>query len=633
MSGTSNRGILRAPPFPRVSAAAPVPGADFNNAMAQIERAIATVNDNLQTTVAPGLVSSDGTVFESTVLLPGLSWTDGTLENTGVLTIGSLSGTVTIGPHLSNSGGSLDAVGFGTMSSFVAGKSLSGGTVTNGGTVDVTPITAGLVSSNGTILEATTLVGATWLSGTLTVTGGIGTITAGAGLTTTLGSTGGSLTSSGTLYDVTAFVANTGTVYTVLNGDQSKIITQSNTAASAYTLPQAGAAGSFLANWSAAFLNLNTGLMSVTPTTSTILGTTVLRLAKNQGMIVYDDGANYQAIMGSPLYTLTSGALAASIPDSTTTGGNARGSKAVDIQQYGNRTSATQVASGTQSTTVGNQNTASATFDTAVGAANTASGGNSTATGWSNTSSGSASTAVGSNNTANHASSQAVGSSNLAQGNSSTAVGNSNEADGISSTVIGVGNLAGNVSSTGSTAIGTNNFVNGTNAFIAGNRGTDRLNTGAHIAASDSLDGQQGRSQIERYNFLNKTTGATAVRLTTDGTAAGAFNQAAIGSFQSVSFTVEIIITDTTSTGKSVTYSLGQSLLERLNLVATTTLTLNAGGIVAGPSSAGYTLGAIPTITADTTNGGLNISYTPPAGNTATFYAIAYVRYVSLRYN
>ena len=56
--------------------------------------------------------------------------------------------------------------------------------------------------------------------------------------------------------------------------------------------------------------------------------------------------------------------------------------------------------------------------------------------------------------------------------------------------------------------------------------------------------------------------------------------------------------------------------------------------MVAGPASASpFTLQAAPTVTVDTTNGGLNISYQPPAANTDTFYAQAVVRYNTLRAN
>ncbi len=75
-----------------------------------------------------------------------------------------------------------------------------------------------------------------------------------------------------------------------------------------------------------------------------------------------------------------------------------------------------------------------------------------------------------------------------------------------------------------------------------------------------------------------------------------------------------------------------QSLIERAANAASTTVTLNGGGILTGPASASpFTLAANPTITADTTNGGFNVSYTPPTGNTDTFWAMCYLRLITLR--
>jgi hypothetical protein len=76
-------------------------------------------------------------------------------------------------------------------------------------------------------------------------------------------------------------------------------------------------------------------------------------------------------------------------PDGTTTGGNARGAGAIDLQM--GRTAATQVASGQNNVAIGVNNTASgATGSVAIGNTNTASGGSipCVALGWSNISSG-----------------------------------------------------------------------------------------------------------------------------------------------------------------------------------------------------------------------------------------------------
>jgi hypothetical protein len=92
--------------------------------------------------------------------------------------------------------------------------------------------------------------------------------------------------------------AQTGTSYTVINGDQSKLLTFNNAAAVAVTLPQAGAASSFLAGWWAYFENKGAGTVTITPTTSTIDGASSITLAQNVGIALFSDGANYSTFRG-----------------------------------------------------------------------------------------------------------------------------------------------------------------------------------------------------------------------------------------------------------------------------------------------------------------------------------------------
>ncbi len=90
----------------------------------------------------------------------------------------------------------------------------------------------------------------------------------------------------------------TGTLYTVLTTDLRKLVTFSNTSPVAVTLPQAGA--SFPNGWYTDFTNENTGLVTITPTTSTIDGLTSLTLSQNQGFRLVSDGVNYFTVRGRP---------------------------------------------------------------------------------------------------------------------------------------------------------------------------------------------------------------------------------------------------------------------------------------------------------------------------------------------
>ena len=133
------------------------------------------------------------------------------------------------------------------------------------------------------------------------------------------------------------------------------------------------------------------------------------------------------------------------------------------------------------------------------------------------------------------------------------------------------------------------------------------------------------------YRLYATTTGATAVRLTENGSAASSSNVANLPNNSSMLFTAQILIFNQT-TNKSATFYVNESLATRGANAASTVVTLNGGGVTAGPASASpFTLAANPTITADTTNGGFNVSYTPPTANTDTFWAICYLRLITLR--
>lgn len=87
--------------------------------------------------------------------------------------------------------------------------------------------------------------------------------------------------------------AQSGTTYTVVDGDWAKLVTFSNTGAVAVTLPQAGASSQFVATWWADFQNTASPLITITPTTSTIDGASSLTLGPNQGVRLISDGTNY----------------------------------------------------------------------------------------------------------------------------------------------------------------------------------------------------------------------------------------------------------------------------------------------------------------------------------------------------
>lgn len=138
------------------------------------------------------------------------------------------------------------------------------------------------------------------------------------------------------------------------------------------------------------------------------------------------------------------GAFCLSAPDGTTTGGNARGDNAIDLQT--SRGAASQVASGSASVVAGTNNTASGIQATAVGRGNTAGNTGSSAVGWGNAANASVGTRAscfGYQNTANVPRGVALGHGNTSSGNYGSAVGYSNTASGAYSSAIGRGNTSG----------------------------------------------------------------------------------------------------------------------------------------------------------------------------------------------
>jgi trimeric autotransporter adhesin len=86
----------------------------------------------------------------------------------------------------------------------------------------------------------------------------------------------------------------TGTSYTVTNGDYVGIVTINNSSAVAVTLGGDGTGVN--AQFGTAIENIGTGTATLTPASGTINGASSLALATNQGALVYFDGTNWWAI-------------------------------------------------------------------------------------------------------------------------------------------------------------------------------------------------------------------------------------------------------------------------------------------------------------------------------------------------
>ena len=196
------------------------------------------------------------------------------------------------------------------------------------------------------------------------------------------------------------------------------------------------------------------------------------------------------------------GALIASIPDGTATGGNARGDDAVDLQII--RGAATNVASGNYSVISGGQsNTASSVHSTISGGQSNTASTNTHATvvgGQSNVSSGQNSVSGGNQNIVSGYSSVAFGESNQATSGYAIAMGNSSRATSSNTIALGLQNYATNF---GAVAIGGSY----TNAYIH-----------YSIATGDSIS-TRGDAQFTSYisRVSSTLTSGGTVILTNSG--------------------------------------------------------------------------------------------------------------------
>lgn len=159
-------------------------------------------------------------------------------------------------------------------------------------------------------------------------TGTVTSITPSSGLvsSTTTSCSQTAITAAGTLYAASCINAQTGTSYAIADGDRGKLITATNAAAQAYTIAQAGAASNFQSGWFADIKNISTaqvGVVTITPTTSTINGAASYKLPPGQSARITSDGTNYQVIANGGPTTAPSGCAILATATATCSNGSA----------------------------------------------------------------------------------------------------------------------------------------------------------------------------------------------------------------------------------------------------------------------------------------------------------------------
>lgn len=442
-------------------------------------------------------------------------------------------------------------------------------------------------------------------NGTLTISGTTATITTGGG-----GSSG--ITTN----------AQTGTTYTVLAGDSGKLVTFSNASAIAVTLPQA--TGSFTTGWYVHVENLGAGTVTITPTTSTIDGAATLTLLTNQGALIVSDGTNYSTqrggagtqvisgmtdtwtnsgttytavkmnvtnsasasasklidlqIGGTTIFAVnksgafqTTGPFSLQVADSTTTGGNTRGSNAIDLQY--SRSSASQVASGSNSFVAGINNTASGTASVAL--------------------------TQGAN--ASQAYAAAIGFNTVASGSGAQSFGYNASASGTQS--VGVGNNA-LVSANYAAALSTNYATaNGEYGVAMGNLSSNRSINRA-MNYSSGIFATNYDNQIGWYVMKRITTDATAaVVLTTDAAAPGTTNTPVLPNNSAYTFNCDVIARRTDSADYGA-WTITGAIRRDTNAAGTAIMGTPTVTTLSAPAGAW----TAPAATANTTRGSLEIT-------------------------
>ncbi len=268
----------------------------------------------------------------------------------------------------------------------------------------------------------------------------------------------------------------------------------------------------------------------------------------------------------------------------------------IDLTTYIN--AATQICSGQYGFQSGAVNTTSGFAATSLGYGNLTSGSAATSIGQGNTSSNVGTIAMGQNNTASGSTSAAIGYNNRATGYGALAFGSSNTADGTLSTAVG-----------GQLSAARGRF--GVSVYAAGDLAT-------------AGDAQQG------VNILRGAgASASAIRLTADGSAAGGANvvnlpSAAVGSY---SLRITLTALDTTTPANTYSWSVPIAILSKTGAAQSTTVLALGTPVTLATNSWAPTV----TATADTTNGGLNLSFTPPVGNTDTIHVVARVESVEVQ--
>ena len=334
------------------------------------------------------------------------------------------------------------------------------------------------------------------------------------------------------------------------NWQNTSTVVQSNSAQWAVDSTTDTGVRALSGNWQ----NTSTAYQSASASFATLSASTATQA--NLAIVNSHEGQTNSSLVLTPKGT---GALIAGPkPDGTATGGNARGTRAVDLQL--NKNNAAQVASGNNSFIGGgSNNTAASTNNVCVGGSSNTCGGQS---GSGNFIGGGTSNNIP---TANYCDNSAIvgGSSNrIIASDDFIGGGRHNDITGSNSVICGGGRYESGL------GFGVGNTITGNLAGILGGWGArgDRLGMQAHASGQFSTAfnvSGVGDAQRARFVMRNKTTTNNAVELFLDGSS----TRLTIPSGKIFAFTINIA--GVSSTGAAVAHFMRQYCLK--NVAGTTT--------------------------------------------------------------
>jgi hypothetical protein len=206
------------------------------------------------------------------------------------------------------------------------------------------------------------------------------------------------------------------------------------------------------------------------------------------------------------------------------------------------------------------------------------------------------------------------GNGNVASGTYSTIAGGSANGIYASYATIG-GGLVNSVTGFGASVLGGyGNLASGSYSVTgAGTFSTTRgINSMQVIAGDGPISGTAGVSQSALLVLGRQTTDATATRLASDGNAAGTTNQVILPNNSAYYFKGSVIA-NVTGGGNTKAWSIEGAIKRGAN--AASTALVGTPTVTSAYADVGAATWAI-TATADTTNGGLAITFTGQAGTT-----------------